>query len=93
MASHWRRRPLCLLIADRPVPAALREISGAGALIETHLRPELGSSVSLRHPEAGTIDAKVIGHDKEGVRLAFDRGEAAIAFALTAITADMSRPN
>lgn len=92
MASHWRRRPLCLLIADRPVPAALREISGAGALVETHIRPDLGNTVTLRHPDAGTIAAQVIGHDKEGLRLAFDRSEAAVAFALAAITADMSRP-
>jgi hypothetical protein len=86
------RRPLCLLLADRPTPAALREVSGAGAWIETHARPECGSRVQLRHPDAGTIAGEVIGHDKEGLRLAFDRSEAAVAFALAAITADMSCP-
>jgi hypothetical protein len=90
----WRpdgRRPLCLLIADRPVPAALREVSGAGAWIETSVQLDSGARVQLRHPQAGTIAAHVIGHDKEGLRLAFDRSEAAVAFALAAIASDMSR--
>jgi hypothetical protein len=93
MASPWRRRPLCLLLADRPAPSALREINGAGALLETHLRPDIGSRVSLRHPDAGTIRGEVVAHDREGIRLAFDRSEAAVAFALAAITSDMSRPD
>ena len=86
------RRPLCLLIADRPMPVALREVSGAGAWIETHARIDPGTQVTLRHPQAGTIAGRVIGHDREGLHLAFDRSEAAVAFALAAITADMSRP-
>ena len=85
------RRPLCLLLADRPMPVALREVSGAGAWIETSARLEAGVRVRLRHPQAGTISGEVVGHDKEGLRLAFDRSEAAVAFALAAITADMSR--
>ncbi len=86
------RRPLCLLIADRPMPAALRGVSGAGAWIETPARPACGAQVRLRHPDAGTIAGEVVGHDKEGLHLAFDRSEAAVAFALAAIAADMISP-
>jgi hypothetical protein len=67
MASRWRRRRMCVLIAEHPAPAALREISATGAFLETNARPALGSSVELHHPEAGAIEAVVrslggVGH-------------------------------
>lgn len=83
------RRPLCLLLADRPMPAAIRTVSGAGAWIEAPARLTPGTPVTLRHPHAGTIAGTVIGQDREGMQLAFDRSEAAVAFALAAIAADM----
>ena len=89
---HRLRGSLCLLLADRPMPAALREISGAGAWLETTARPATGMRVTLRHPDAGAIEAEVIAHDVIGLRLAFGRDEAAVAFALAVIAADMSRP-
>jgi hypothetical protein len=89
---HQLRGALCLLLADRPMPAALREISGAGAWLETAARPQQGTRVNLRHPEAGTIEAEVVAHDVIGLRLAFGRDEASVAFALAVIAADMSRP-
>ena len=91
MASPWRRRRMCLLVTDATSPAALREVSAAGAFIETCVRPALGSAVELRHPEAGAIRAHVAGLAGDGITLTFDRGGAAVAFALTAIGADMSR--
>ena len=91
MASRWRRRRMCILIADRPAPAALREVSGRGAVIETRARVEIGRAVRLQHPEAGSIGAKVIGQGDGTLRLAFARGEAAVAFAMAAIAADMTR--
>jgi len=92
MASRWRSRRMCILMADRPAPAAIREISGAGAFIETNARPQPGSVVALHHPEAGGISGRVTALALDGVRLAFDPGEPAIAFALGAIVADMTRP-
>ena len=83
---------MCVLIADAPAPAALREISGAGAFLETNARPPLGNMVELRHPEAGAIHGRVTALASDGVRIAFDGGEPAIAFALSAVAADMSRP-
>jgi hypothetical protein len=92
MASPWRRRRMCLLVGDRPAPAALREVSAAGAFLETHADLKLGTQVELRHPEAGVIHAQVRSVTAEGVGISFDFGEASVAFALAAIAADMSRP-
>ncbi len=83
---------MCVLIADHPAPAALREISATGAFIETNARPPLGASVELHHPEAGSIDAIVSSLANDGIALGFACGEASVAFALAAIAADMSRP-
>jgi hypothetical protein len=83
---------MCVLLAGSPAPAALREISGRGAFLETNARPALGSRVTLSHPEAGTIEAVVRSVGDDGVHLAFDCGDSSVAFALAAITADMSRP-
>jgi hypothetical protein len=93
MASRWRRRTTCVLIAGAPVPAALREVSGTGAFLETSIRPPLGSGVELHHPEAGAISGTVAGVSSDGIRIGFSCNEASVAFALAAIAADMSRPN
>jgi hypothetical protein len=92
MASRWRSRRMCILVGEAPAPAALREVSGLGAFLETNARPRLGSIVALHHPEAGTINGRVAELTLDGVRLAFDVGEPAIAFALGAVAADMTRP-
>lgn len=90
MASRWRRRRMCILFADRPTPAALRSVSGNGAFLETNARPELGSRVTLRHPEAGTIRAHVSALSQDGLALAFKGDSHAVAFALAVISMDMS---
>ena len=92
MASPWRRRRMCVLIGDSPAPAALREVSARGAFLETNARPELGREVELRHPEAGSILGTVRSLADDGVQLSFACSERSVAFALAAISADMSRP-
>jgi len=92
MATRWRRRRMCVLIAEHPAPAALREVSAAGAFLETNARPPLGASVELHHPEAGAIQAEVRGLADDGISIGFSCGERSVAFALAAIAADMSRP-
>ncbi len=92
MATRWRRRRMCVLIADGPAPAALREISAAGAFLETNARPPLGTTIELRHPEAGAIRGEVRGLADDGIAIAFTCGTFSVAFALAAIAADMSRP-
>lgn len=83
---------MCVLIAESPSPAALREVSASGAFVETNARPALGAHVELRHPEAGTIMGEVRALADDGVGIRFDCGERSVAFALAAIAADMSRP-
>jgi hypothetical protein len=83
---------MCVLIADAPAPAALREISAGGAFLETNARPALGASVELRHPYAGSIFGEVRSLAEDGVGIGFTYGEQSVAFALAAIAADMSRP-
>lgn len=83
---------MCVLVSDRPSPAALREISATGAFLETNARPELGTMVELRHPEAGAIQGRVQSLATDGIRLIFTCGEHSMGFALAAIASDMSRP-
>ncbi len=92
MASRWRRRTMCVLIADRPCPAALRDVSASGAFLETNARPDLGACVELHHPEAGAIAGTVRSISGDGVAIGFDCSEQSVAFAMAAIAADMSRP-
>jgi hypothetical protein len=92
MASRWRRRRMCVLVADAAAPAALREVSATRAYVETGLRPAIGTEVELRHPEAGAILARVEAVSDCGIVLAFPCNAQSVAFALAAIAADMSRP-
>ena len=92
MASPWRRRPVCVLVADGEAPATLEQMSGAGAFLRTGARPAIGTAVTLRHPEAGPIDGRVIGVQTDGIALRFSAGSASVAWAMAAIAADMSRP-
>ena len=92
MASPWRRRPVCTIVAERPHPAALREISATQALLDTNAALGLGSQVELRHPDAGSIYGVVASLSAGGLTLAFEPTERSVAFALAAITADMSKP-
>jgi hypothetical protein len=92
MATPWRRRRMCVLIDERPSPAALRDVSATGAFVETNARPALGRRVELRHPDAGAIAGIVQSVTPDGVSIGFDCGERSVGFALAAIAADMSRP-
>ena len=92
MASRWRRRRMCILVAETPSPAGLREVTARGAFLETNARPALGSCVELRHPEAGAIQGTVQALAHDGVRLDFTCSEDSVGFAMAAIAADMSRP-
>lgn len=92
MASPWRRRRVCELRVDGTSQmVALRDISGSGARLDTPQPPQLGTQVELHHPHAGSITARVSEIGEGEIRLSFDRHERAIAFALAAIAADMTR--
>jgi hypothetical protein len=83
---------MCVLLAGAPAPAALRDVSARGAFLETNARPEIGLAVELHHPDAGAILGVVTSTAADGVAVGFDGSERAVAFALAAIAADMSRP-
>lgn len=93
MASPWRRRRMCVLIAGSAAPAGLRTISATSAFLETNVRPLLGSRAELHHPDAGAIEGRIEAVCHDGVRLGFACTEQSVAFALAAITADMSKPD
>ena len=61
-------------------------------MLETNVRPALGARVALRHPDAGDIEGVVEALSRHGVAIGFELGERSVAFALAAITADMSKP-
>ncbi len=84
---------MCVLIAGSPAPAGLREVSATGAFLETNARPPLGTAIELHHPEAGAIAGTVQALAADGISIAFACGEQSVAFALAAITSDMSRPS
>ena len=89
--ARFRSHRLCLIVAGtRRDPARLRELSAAGAMLDTNARPPLGEAVRLQHPEAGEIAARVSRHTRDGVGLAFDLGDAAVSFAMLAYVADMT---
>jgi hypothetical protein len=52
----------------------------------------VGSAIELHHPEAGAIRGIVKSVSNDGISIGFSCGEHSVAFALAAITSDMSRP-
>ena len=68
----------------------LRNISAAGAFVETQRALGIDEIVTLLHPEAGQISARVVRLARDGAALAFAAGEHAATFALSAICADMT---
>ncbi len=92
MTSPWRQRRMCLLLGDTAAPGAIRDVSARGAFLETNQRPPLGSRIELRHPVAGAITGQVSALAADGIAISFLVNGRAVAFALAAIAADMSRP-
>ncbi|MDO9488957.1 MAG: PilZ domain-containing protein [Sphingomonadaceae bacterium] len=89
--ARFRSRRLCVLVAGtRRDPVRLRDISAAGATLDTMARPPLGESVRLHHPEAGEISARVARHTREGIGLSFEIDETAVSFAMLALAIDMT---
>ena len=92
MASPWRKRTVCCLKWDQSIPVALHDVSASGASLVTGARLPIGTSVDLIHPEAGSITGTISCVRSGMIEVEFDRSEYSMAFALAAITADMSSP-
>ncbi len=82
---------MCVLHMNGPVPVALENISGRGAILRGNSCPEPGDLVRLQHPSAGIIDAVVSTAEADGIEVVFTGDETAVAFALKAIATDMTR--
>jgi len=91
MVSPWRRRRMCVIHGDTPAPAALESVSGHGATIRSNSVPACGTVVTLVHPAAGEIVGEVHAVSDSGIELSFAGDEESVAFALSAIAADMTR--
>lgn len=91
MATRWRRRTRVVVLGD-DAAATMRRVSATAIDLVTDARPPIGEAVELRHPEAGTVEGRVVAHAADGVSLRLSGNETAVAFAVAAIAADMSRP-
>jgi hypothetical protein len=72
------------------VSAALRDVSAAGAFIETDHPLHIDEAVVLSHPLAGAIRARVVRVARDGAALRFLAGEDAATFALASLCAGMT---
>jgi hypothetical protein len=88
-AEHLRQPGQCVMVTDRPNIAWLFGLSGNRATLETGARPAIGTRVELHHPEAGVIAANVVERLKNGVAIAFNAGDRAIAFTLSTLARDL----
>lgn len=90
--EYGKQRQLCRLEWESDVTAIVRDVSGRGAFVETVQRPPLGSTVRLRHLQAGAIECAVTAHAPAGITVAFPAGTGATGFALAVVAAGLMRP-
>lgn len=76
--------------ADMDISATLRDVSAAGAFIETDHVLHIDELVVLSHPLAGAIRARVVRVGRDGGALRFLAGEDAATFALASLCAGMT---
>jgi hypothetical protein len=72
----------CIMVAERPAIAWLSRLAGNTAILRTDARPMIGSRIELHHPAAGMIAGNVVERLKNGVAIAFNAGDRAIAFSI-----------
>jgi hypothetical protein len=90
-AGRYGSRRVCTVRgAGGELAVVLCSVSATGAFVETEGSMLIGSSVTLLHPEAGGIAARVARVARDGAALAFTPGEQATTFALAAMCADMT---
>ena len=81
---------MCIVEAGRPIPVALDHISGRSLHIHSNSPLMIGEKVTLNHPVAGAISGEIAARGNCGVEVRLAGDESAIAFALSAIAADMT---
>lgn len=78
-----RDSDVCILLADNPVMARIKEIAGNRVTLETSAAPAIGARIELHHPAGGVIAANVVDTVKNGIRIAFNASDRATRFALS----------
>jgi hypothetical protein len=87
-----RRNPRdCILMATRPIAAALQSVRGNRAILDIMTPIAVGTRVELLHPEAGIIPANVVSTIGSRVALAFNGGNRGFSFALQALSRSLKR--
>ncbi len=91
LAAPVRGGRFCKLHADgMDISAAMRDISAAGAFVETDHPLDIDQQVMLSHPLAGVIRARVVRVGRDGAAVRFVVGEDAATFALASLCAGMT---
>jgi hypothetical protein len=68
----------------------LRDVSAAGAFVETACPLAIGSDVAIRERDAGLIAGRIVRREGAGIAVAFRFNEQAVTFALRAVAASMA---
>lgn len=90
-AAPARSGRFCTLhAAGVEIGASLRDVSAAGAFVETGHALHIDEQVVLSHPLAGAIRARVVRVGRDGAALRFAVGEDAATFALASLCAGMT---
>lgn len=87
---YWANGQCIIRTSDGPVAGRLRDISAAGAFIETLHGIAVDTAVSLEHPAAGRVDARVARQTDDGISLSFALSDSTVTFALKVIAAEIS---
>jgi hypothetical protein len=83
---------LCwILLGEQLLTVKLGDISATGAYLITTVDIPLETTLVLRHPVAGQIEAHVVRKGEDGIGIAFSLSEASVGFTLRAVTADMTQ--
>lgn len=90
-AARIRSGRFCTLhAAGEDLSVSLRDVSAAGAFVETEHVLRIDEQVVLSHPIAGAIRARVVRVGRDGAALRFVVGEDAATFALASLCAGMT---
>jgi hypothetical protein len=79
----------CVLLGKSPTLAFVSDVSGNKAIVDTAVGLDIGERIELHHPVAGVIIGNVVERLTRGVAIAFNAGDRAVAFALTALARDL----
>jgi hypothetical protein len=88
------RQPLalaCVIDSDgQQFRGCLRDVSAAGAFVETDCPSHIGAQIAIREHDAGLIAGHIVRRETTGIAVHFRYNEQAVTFALRAVGASMA---